>query len=423
MLFESQHIRVTADHETATLAFGFGGEPVNALDLDYLRELDAAIGAVAASPFVNVLVLRSANPAGFCGGLHPNLGASLDNPAERASFAWYGQQLCDRLAQLDAVSLALIDGPCLGAGLELALACDHRLCVARPTTHLGFPEQFTCFGGWARLRRLCGRRAKKILTSGRKLSGREARELGLVDIACCERRSKIEIRSFVDALEQSPRKARWLRSPIGLAAERREFAETNTQQPADLSSARPTLNPIPPFPEMIGLLGNDPQLDRFAADVALRGGTVVLCGKRSGVFAGIDEAQKRGFVTPLEAEQARVRVRASDTLDGFERARLVFVADGQNPFRLAASVRPRTVVCVVRRAGSEPVAPPKNLAVPFPFARRVLRMSFCDTNRAALFPDAATDTDIIAAVCSWLGSFDFTSVVFPIAARLLPRAA
>jgi enoyl-CoA hydratase len=423
MLFESRHIQVTADHGTATLAFGFGGEPVNALDLARLRELDAAIRTVADSPFVRILVLRSANPTGFCGGLHPSLGASLVDPAERASFAWYGQQVCDRLSQLDAASVALIDGPCLGVGLELALACDHRLCVARPTTHLGFPDRFTCFGGKTRLRQLLGRRAKEFLSSGRKLSGREARELGLVEVACCERRSKIELRSFLDGLEQSPRKAPRMRALIGLALERREFAKILIQQQADLPRATPTTNPIPPFPEMIGLLGNDPQLDQLAAEVALRGGSVVLCGKRSGVFARIAEAQKRGFVTPLEAEQAQVRVQASDTLVGFERAGLVFIADGQNAFRLAAAVRPRTVVCVVRRAGNEPIAPPQSLAVPFPFARRVLSMSFCDTDRAALFPDAATDPDIIAALCSWLRPFRFTPVVFPIAARLLPRAA
>ncbi len=103
---------------------------------------------------------------------------------------------------------------------------------------------------------------------------------------------------------------------------------------------------MPQFPEVIGLLGNDPNAGRLAAEVALRGGSVVVCGDRSVVFAGIAIAENRGFVTPLEAEQAWRRVRASDTLDGFDQAGLVFVAEGQNPFRLAAAIRPRTIVCV-----------------------------------------------------------------------------
>lgn len=171
MLFESRHIQVTADHGTATLAFGFGGEPANALHLEHLRELDAAIRTVAAFPFVNVLIIRSINPAGFCGGLNPRVLASLTDPSECAAFAWYGQQVLDRLAWLDAVSVAFIDGPCLGVGLELALACDRRLCVSRPSTHLGFPDRFTCFGGSARLRQVLRGRAGNLLSSGRTLSG------------------------------------------------------------------------------------------------------------------------------------------------------------------------------------------------------------------------------------------------------------
>ncbi len=127
--------------------------------------------AVAASPFVRILVVRSANPAGFCTGLHSRALASLVHPTDRAAFAWYGQQVFDRLARLDAVSLAFIDGPCLNAGLELALACDHRLCVARSITHLGFPERLACFGGSARLTQLGGRRAMGLLTSGRNAFG------------------------------------------------------------------------------------------------------------------------------------------------------------------------------------------------------------------------------------------------------------
>jgi enoyl-CoA hydratase len=418
MLFASRHITVTADHGTATLAFGFGGEPVNALDLGALRELDAALRAVAATPAVNVLVLRSAIPAGFCAGLSPRALGGLAHPADRSAFSWYGQQVLECLAGLDAVSVALVGGPCLGAGFELALACDHRLCVAGPATHLGFPDRLACLGGSARVRELAGRRGADLLASGRTLSGREARRLGLVDVACCERRAKIELRTLLDRLERRPRKPRRSADPQGLAAERRAFAAA--PPPAAGRGAAPA---GPPLPAVIALLGNDPQAERVAAGLALRGGSVVVCGDRSGVFAGIDAAAARGFVTPLEAEQARVRVRASDTLQGFDRAGLVFVADGHNPFRLAAAVRPRTVVAVVRRTGDDLPVPHAGLAVPFPFPRRLVRLSFCGDGRVALFPDSATDPDTLAAVDAWLRPFGLESVVFPVAARLLPRAA
>jgi enoyl-CoA hydratase/carnithine racemase len=415
MVFESAHIRVTAEYGTATLWLGFPGEPANALDLARLRELDAALRFLSAHT-PNVLVVRSALPRGFCAGLHPHTLASLTHPTERAAFAWYGQQVFERLAHLDAVSVAFVDGPCLGAGLELALACDHRVCVARPTTHLGFPDRLACFGGGARLRELNPR--ADLLATGETLSAREARTLGLVDVACCERRAKIELRTFLDRLEARPVKPRRATDPAGLAAERRAFAQLQPHPVADAHAA--PVNPLPPFPEVVGLLGDDPSAARLAAEVALRGGSVVVCGNRAGVFAGIDTALARGFVTPLEAEQTRARVRASDALAEFDRAGLVFVAPGHDHFRLAAVVRTRAVVCVISAGESRPAPRPP---LPFPFPRRLVRVSFCEGNRLALFPDWATDPDTTATLSAWLRPFGLASVVFPVAARLLPRAA
>lgn len=420
MVFESPHIRVTAEYGTATLWVAFPGEPVNALDAVRLRALDSALEAISAARSIGVLVVRSANPAGFCAGLRPGAVASLHEPADRAAFAWRGQQVFERLGRLDAVSVALIDGPCLGAGVELALACDHRVCVARPTTHLGFPDRVACFGGSSRLRHLAGRRGVELLAGGRTISGREAQRLGLVDVACCERRGKIELRTFLGRLERRPVKPR-RPEPTGLAEERRAFAA------ADLRRVEPPrlpvpLNPVQPFPDVVGLLGDDPDAARLIAEAVLRGATAVVCGNRAAVFAAIDVSLARGFVTPLEAEQARVRVRGSDTLDGFERAGLVFVAAGLDPFRLAAVAKNRAVVCVVRPTAADPLVP-RGSDVPFPFPRRVLRVGFCDAGRVAIFPGPLTDPDTTATVAAWLKPLGLAAVVFPVAARLLPKAA
>ena len=264
MIHESAHIRVSIEFGIATLWLGFPGEPVNALDSARLRELDAAIAALERNPHANIVVVRSSKPAGFCAGLHPDAVASLSTAVDRAAFAWLGQQVFARLAALRATTVAMIDGPCLGAGLELALACDYRLCVAKISTHLGFPERLSCFGGTPRLRNRIGRRqAKSLLDSGRTLSGREARTLGFVDRAFCERRAKIELRTFLDELECSERMPRRVEL-VGLAEERRAFAQ------------------------------------------------VLLAGRASdGDFApmGIAVALARGFITPLEAEQVRSRVK------------------------------------------------------------------------------------------------------------------
>ncbi|QJW94312.1 enoyl-CoA hydratase/isomerase family protein [Frigoriglobus tundricola] len=262
MLFESAHVRVTAEYGVASLWLAFPGSPVNALDGARLNELDAALAAIEPNPFLHALVVRSAKPAGFCAGLHP----SVAEVADRSALAARGQRTCARLASLPFTTIAFIDGPCLGAGLELALACDHRLCVATPLTLLGFPDRFTCFGGGTRLRGRIGRRAAAFVESGRTLSGREARDCGLVDRAFCARRTRIDLRTFLDQLERSRRVPDRARDETGSAHERRAFVR------ADLSGlGRPVAGPTD-----------------------------------TGVLLA------RGFITPLEAEPMRARASAAE---------------------------------------------------------------------------------------------------------------
>ncbi|MCS6863557.1 MAG: enoyl-CoA hydratase-related protein, partial [Gemmataceae bacterium] len=132
MLWESADLRISAQYGVGTLWLAFPGAPVNALNATRLKALEAAFAAIEDHPFLQTLVVRSAKPAGFCAGLHPNVAEVTD----RLAFATLGQRVLARLAALPVVTVAFIDGACWGAGLELALACDYRLCVATPTTLL-----------------------------------------------------------------------------------------------------------------------------------------------------------------------------------------------------------------------------------------------------------------------------------------------
>lgn len=256
MLFESPHLRITAEYGVATLWLAYPGAPVNGLDFARLCALDVALASLEGDPFVNVLVVRSAKPAGFCAGLHP----SVSEVEDRAAFARHGQRVFARLGALPFVSVAFVDGPCLGAGFELALACDYRLCVASPETLIGFPQGFACFGGSQRVRSKLGRSGEAWIASGRALSAREARDVGLVERAFCARRAKIELRSFLDELERNPRVPVRRAREVGLAEERRAFAAAELRWP---EVTAPT------------------DLDTLLA---------------------------RGFITPLEAEQRRASV-------------------------------------------------------------------------------------------------------------------
>ena len=61
----------------------------------------------------------------------------------------------DKLAALPMPTVAAIHGPCLGGGLELALACDYRLVFDRANTQLGLPEvELGLLPGWGGTQRL-----------------------------------------------------------------------------------------------------------------------------------------------------------------------------------------------------------------------------------------------------------------------------
>ena len=93
-------------------------------------------------------------------------------------------QVFERLERAPFPTLALIHGFCLGGGLELALACRYRLAREAADTRLGFPEVrlgiFPGYGGTVRAgARLGALPALELMLSGRSLSARAARRIGL----------------------------------------------------------------------------------------------------------------------------------------------------------------------------------------------------------------------------------------------------
>lgn len=411
MFFESPHIRVTAEHGTATLWLRFRGEPINALDLDRLRELDAALQAVDATPAVRVLVLRSGVPGGFCVGLHPEAAASLTTNADAAAFAWYGQRVADRLANMKAATVAFIDGACLGTGLELSLACDYRLALANIAVPLGFTHA-PCLGGSIRLPRLVGQTAaNKLIQSNVKLSAREAKWLGLVDHAFCERRAKIELRTFLDRLERNPRKHIHVFADEGFAVERAAFgralAEERTRRNRPEPKLPPLHNPIALLPEVVGILSEEPALHRFGAELAVRGRRVLVSDAEA-TKRHIVIAQRRGFLTPLEMEQTLGRITVVERMNVLLDAGLVFTSNAES---LAPHVRPRCVIaaCMGLRPARQVCSHP----------RRVIGVRFVNHSITELHPTPHTDNDTLAALCTWLKPLGFTTHILP---RTIPLA-
>ncbi len=147
----------------------------NALSAATMAELDEAFAALNADAGVRGIVLTSFDGA-IAGADIGGLAALPDAAACEASAA-SGQAVLDRIAALSKPVVAAVDGPVLGGGAELSMACHARvvgphLVVGQPEVNLGI---IPGYGGTQRLPRLVGvERAAELIRTGRTLSAEEA---------------------------------------------------------------------------------------------------------------------------------------------------------------------------------------------------------------------------------------------------------
>src|SRR5262249_36065108 len=135
---------------------------------------------------IKLLVIRSDKTSGFIAGADLHEFTTVQGPDDARNLSAEGQRLFDKLAELRVPTIAMIHGPCLGGGLELALACDFRIVVDGSKTQIGFPEielgLLPAWGGTQRLPKLVGlERALQVILSRRRLSARDAQRWGLAD--------------------------------------------------------------------------------------------------------------------------------------------------------------------------------------------------------------------------------------------------
>ncbi|HEX7052266.1 MAG TPA: 3-hydroxyacyl-CoA dehydrogenase NAD-binding domain-containing protein [Longimicrobiales bacterium] len=191
---------------------------VNLLTSAVMARLDGLIAESeehARTGRVKALIIRSGKPGTFIAGADVAEIAAVADAAEAEAAAREGQAIFRRLERLPIPSLAVIDGPCLGGGTELALACTYRLASDRPETRIGFLEVrigiIPGFGGTTRLPRLIGPRAAlELIVSGRAIPAQKAARIGLVD-ECVPH----------DLLEERARRFAWERIDRGLMRPRR----------------------------------------------------------------------------------------------------------------------------------------------------------------------------------------------------------
>ncbi len=113
-----------------------------------------------------------------------------------------GQLLFQRIEWLTIPTVAVIHGPCLGGGLELALACNYRIARDNSSTKIGLPEirlgLIPGWGGTQRLPKLIGlTNALAMILQGKHVGARDALQMGLIDQAIAPDDWDEEVDAFI----------------------------------------------------------------------------------------------------------------------------------------------------------------------------------------------------------------------------------
>jgi 3-hydroxyacyl-CoA dehydrogenase/enoyl-CoA hydratase/3-hydroxybutyryl-CoA epimerase len=185
-IFRAASLMIEKDNGIATLWLDVPNKTYNVFNRQVLGELHSAFDRIAPDSSIKLLLIRGRKKNGFVAGADLHEFQSITTSDQAMALSAAGQQLFDKLERLPFPTVAVIHGPCLGGGLEFALACDYRVAIDHPKTQIGLPEielgLVPGWGGTQRLPRVVGlERALQVILQRKRLNAREAREWGLAD--------------------------------------------------------------------------------------------------------------------------------------------------------------------------------------------------------------------------------------------------
>ncbi len=206
-------VRTDRDGGIATIVVDSGAR-LNALNRDCWVQLNAAVAELAADDGVRCVVLRGAGDDAFAAGADITEFETVR--ADSVTGKDYGDLVSETIVNLAACrhpTLALIEGVCVGGGLEIASACDMRICgegsrfgvpINRLGLVVGYPELELLLDlvGWAT--------TAEILFEGRILDAAEAMAKGLVNRVVAD--DAVEAEAYATAgriAAGAPLAARW----------------------------------------------------------------------------------------------------------------------------------------------------------------------------------------------------------------------
>jgi len=184
-----QHLTYEVRQGIAFIGFGkFETKSMTTLTKETLLELKLAVDELKKnSSQLKGACFFSHKKDVFLAGVDVTIINSLTSEAEAANGAEQGQLIYNLIEDLPFPTAALVDGVCLGGGLELSLACKKIFVSDSPRTVLGLPEVMLGvlpgFGGTYRLPKKIGlAEALPLILTGKQVKGRNAVKLGLAEV-------------------------------------------------------------------------------------------------------------------------------------------------------------------------------------------------------------------------------------------------
>ncbi len=184
----------TDEDEIVWLHFDKAGSSTNVFSSDVFEEFFVILDQLEEMNPKGLIIL-SGKESGFITGANIEEFTQLKSKEEALELIRVGQSAFDKLEASPFPTLSLINGFCLGGGLEMSLACDYRIALDDPKTRLGLPEVLLGihpgWGGTMRLTRLIGApAAMDLMLSGRTVNARAAKKMGIVDKITAQRHLK-----------------------------------------------------------------------------------------------------------------------------------------------------------------------------------------------------------------------------------------
>lgn len=165
---------------------------VNTIDREVMEEFSSLLDTVKSDTQHKGIIIASGKNTGFIAGADISQFTQFKDINDATQVLTLGQSILDKLEHCHLPSVALIDGFCLGGGMELALAATYRIAEDSNKTRLGLPEVklgiHPGWGGTVRMPKLIGAlQGLNMVLSGHTVTGKVAAKLGFVDAAVPKR--------------------------------------------------------------------------------------------------------------------------------------------------------------------------------------------------------------------------------------------